>query len=1472
MPANKRTLAYREYKNDAIMLGLPVNTSLWRQRGFTADSFVNERRRIMTPDNMLNALNRGNKKFKEGVEEAHKITKKVAKSIVSAIPHERLNDMKMKLLNKIKNIKRKLPSKLNEKTPFLKIQRYYDTLKKNKGGINEYVLLMDGVKNIVVVDGETHMLDGENTLDIYEKEANENYKGYEDNFGYNWIPNFVERMKKEMKGATEYFYIGAEIYVYSKSEKRIHLYKSPSINAFLPKSFGTMDFVEYIVLKNYHTQEYPDNMLYAVDIRVLPIKNMKMNDLKMKGIPLTSMLLESFNDIKIKQRYGHCVTDYTHEMIHDKPGYAKLSKDNLVEQFKLLGIDNLNGISSQEFMKWKAEYGKYLNVYICDPFKRIFNSSMSINSAHTVATLIFMVNNGHLYPIVNKELNYYLNNVNSHKDKVLLGKIEWSTEFGENEYIKVDGFNYAKYVECKDYANWGWADAPVEDQNKKICVVDNDITRKDENGDSYIDFRGLYFTMIDVIEKHHVTIDDFIYDGQGQLKAFVHPINKMVFVANDDLNERIATCKTIFEEHAFDCFKFKNQSFCSIARNLQRVLIGELPKSTNNEMARLQLDYYSPTAMIQTIYQGDWKKLSNVYGCDIFKCYSSVMYNMADDYPVYSIHDSIKEYDDSEIVCGEYYIDSTKLKCGLTLPNAFYHYGLVKFLLENKYIKKSSIKKMIKASTYLSGKLFRPLIKYVYKKFDLFVAKQLINTFIGSLNMKYDKVCEGCICTDEDTVQALFWRAIEQNMEIKFNCTNNIYLCKQYKKTRQLEDNCSIWRAIISGGIQSLLILVSKLENEKSLLIGVNTDSVFIQSPNPIVLIDDDSKPLKNLGKYREEDIKPKRYHPYVAKEEIKFEPHVFTGVCYNGIGGSGKTQRMGEDIVKSHNSNEKYIAMSFTNNACRVLKERVNGMLPSFVSVVAPNEGVTHKQKNDIDILTFSSILTANGEISGKMINALTKYDTIYIDEFYMTPNEFVTIIYLACMKNPQIKVVISGDPNQCNSCEDGGKVYDYTLSDAVKQICPNLVVCEYIENSGRYNMKLKLILDELLEHGTISHKFSPVAKDKNVVVNLCKFNNTRVQINTPYCNAWAHDSHDSIEITHHYQSKEETYKCFVGMPVMCTQTIKKYNMCNSQKFVIEEITDKYVIVNGQQFTIVPTKGEYCFGYCFVPAYCVTVYKYQGDKIDKPYNVLDAYCMSKKELYTALSRATNDSLIHIDNLRNHYINVVDERQYKLHPIKCKSGIIYEISFDDGSYYVGSTTTSIEQRLSEHLLNPNCVVYAHRHLNPKINQIAKINYLHKADLFCAEQKHIKLYESEGKKLINVLLVTKPDDTVVRKIEINKYVELYPINDTGDSYEIKVRRNGKIVHKCIRYGKRVTKQDAHLKMIEIQKNLNNESNIEINKSSDLYPIHDLEDRFEIKVCHNDKYVQNCVYYDKNIPKSKKEAYAKIVEIQKNLNNV
>ena len=116
-------------------------------------------------------------------------------------------------------------------------------------------------------------------------------------------------------------------------------------------------------------------------------------------------------------------------------------------------------------------------------------------------------------------------------------------------------------------------------------------------------------------------------------------------------------------------------------------------------------------------------------------------------------------------------------------------------------------------------------------------------------------------------------------------------------------------------------------------------------------------------------------------------------------------------------------------------------------------------------------------------------KSKTVFIDEFSMVPNEFNNILYKLWLEY-NFKIVMFGDPNQCNPVEGGSQIYyDYINSVSVRQMCPALETLKYIEKCGRYDLKTKIILDFFLEKVYIS-KLRKTEDGKGIITRKGIFN----------------------------------------------------------------------------------------------------------------------------------------------------------------------------------------------------------------------------------------------------------------------------------------------------------------------------------------------------------------------------------------------
>eukprot|EP01029_Cantina_marsupialis_P003838 TRINITY_DN13860_c0_g1_i4.p1 TRINITY_DN13860_c0_g1~~TRINITY_DN13860_c0_g1_i4.p1 ORF type:complete len:238 (-),score=34.61 TRINITY_DN13860_c0_g1_i4:861-1526(-) len=128
-------------------------------------------------------------------------------------------------------------------------------------------------------------------------------------------------------------------------------------------------------------------------------------------------------------------------------------------------------------------------------------------------------------------------------------------------------------------------------------------------------------------------------------------------------------------------------------------------------------------------------------------------------------------------------------------------------------------------------------------------------------------------------------------------------------------------------------------------------------------------------------------------------------------------------------------------------------------------------------------------------------------------------------------------------------------------------------------------------------------------------------------------------------------------------------------------------------------------------PAFCTTTYKLQGITVRDHLNIYDASKMTFNQLYTAISRCTKLEHVHI-------VHDV-EKQYKpqkynqVLKTKCDQtdkfmGKIYQVTFvkDDTFYsYIGQTIRELEERLEEHLTDPNSAVCKQGATDAEINLV-----------------------------------------------------------------------------------------------------------------------------------------------------------------------
>ena len=213
------------------------------------------------------------------------------------------------------------------------------------------------------------------------------------------------------------------------------------------------------------------------------------------------------------------------------------------------------------------------------------------------------------------------------------------------------------------------------------------------------------------------------------------------------------------------------------------------------------------------------------------------------------------------------------------------------------------------------------------------------------------------------------------------------------------------------------------------------------------------------------------------------YTPDIGKGKMINGQAGSGKTTKLCKMVHKDENS----IVLAFTNKAVDNVKNRLVKM--GF-------NGDVNKT-----CFTYDSYFC---EWNGRNIDSL-EGKTIFIEEYSMVPNKWMTKIYEAFTLYNN-KIYMFGDSNQCSPVEGNSRVsFDYMRSKTVQEMCPRTKTLEYIEDSCRYDKKTHEILEKFLKHGKLSSHFENI--DEELYKNICYLNSTRVIVNTKCCDKFTED-----------------------------------------------------------------------------------------------------------------------------------------------------------------------------------------------------------------------------------------------------------------------------------------------------------------------------------------------------------------------------
>jgi hypothetical protein len=516
---------------------------------------------------------------------------------------------------------------------------------------------------------------------------------------------------------------------------------------------------------------------------------------------------------------------------------------------KLISYFGDSKVSTEQIIEW-AKKSNYVSVYALDPLKRVFISHKAHNSQYC---LVLVVNNDHLYPIVDADTK---------KSVVLSGKLD----LGEYKFnVVYDDIQYVEYDKnlCLNI-----------DESKKVILFE-DVKSLEEN---------LLINLMNEVCHSTKTNIDHIKFNNGKPTAFKHPITSQIYEITTKYEQRYNIIDILKNKYGSSVVQFQNQSYTQIGQIIFDNEFGitkQLKSNLSHNIFEIFETYKIGPYCASNVENLDKVNEDDCFGFDVCKSYSSVLLNNQDDFAIFQEFDEPQIFDETfKIIVGEYYIDKQIVLCdgSMIYPNGYYPSNFVKFLLNKKIITKKDIKFYIPAKQFINANTFQEFVKHIYLNYPE-DAKQLINNFIGDLGTKYIKTDQGCITSSFDIATSILLSEESKNRSnVMIDSLNDLHFVRIQTKAPRYNNGLPIHRHIICGGIINLINLYEKVKSPDNSVICYNTDSIMIQGePNENLnkfMVDIESTNILNdIGRIRNEDVKLRgRYFQTIESKKPIYE------------------------------------------------------------------------------------------------------------------------------------------------------------------------------------------------------------------------------------------------------------------------------------------------------------------------------------------------------------------------------------------------------------------------------------------------------------------------------------------------------------------------------------------------------------------------------------------------------------------------
>lgn len=601
----------------------------------------------------------------------------------------------------------------------------------------------------------------------------------------------------------------------------------------------------------------------------------------------------------------------------------------------------------------------------------------------------------------------------------------------------------------------------------------------------------------------------------------------------------------------------------------------------------------------------------------------NILYFSKYDFPVYSVMDTVKKFEENDkINVGYYYVITDNefpfRGCG------WYPQPAVMFGLEENLIDRKDIKFKLESSKTIPKEQLKKMIDVLLDAFSSApcLQKLCINAFIGMMGKIKNKSDRSVFTLCKYEASNLLCNANTNILTHYIDDDNKLYQSRTSKKNVIENTMFPVYTQIMHMEAIELYKLEKIIKENNGKPLDRNTDAVrFLY--NKKFDIDgyfwDDEKTVK---KYKWEKPKPlcRSSMEYLNRED-DFKPDTF-GLMWNiskeydgdamikaiqivesnkslhidGRAGTGKSYLTNKIIEVLHEKEINFVAYAPTNKAARIIKGET---IDTLYHVTKTNKSTLSSKFKNIDI--------------------------IIIDEISMMKEKFYNMFVSIKKIKPTVKFIITGDFKQFKPVKDTWDG-DYKNSAALFELCDGNRL--QLSKNRRSDEKLYNICKNVND---VNIQNFPVRE--KTYLNIAYRHKTRIRINKECIERFIKENKikHCISIDKDEKNpKTQDVKIFNGLPVIChkTRNTEKAKadgafFLNSERFRVESFDAKSIVMygNGREFKISISE----FHTYFFVGFCITAHASQGETFKEKYTIFDwdFIHFSKRAKYVSLSRAT---------------------------------------------------------------------------------------------------------------------------------------------------------------------------------------------------------------------------------------------------------